>query len=113
MQGTVTLTFRAALVGAASLALASTLTTGPEAQQLKSYDSQSKEFWTKPPPDWFLGDETQEQKGQVPVAAPATGIPQAEVEATLKKIKLPQGFQISLWTANIPSARPRWGSPRC
>jgi glucose/arabinose dehydrogenase len=110
MQRTVTLTFRAALVGAASLALASMLTTGPEAQQLKSYDSQSKDFWNKPPPDWFLGDETQEQKGLVPVAPPATGIPQAEIEATLKKIKLPQGFKIDLWTANIPNARQMaWG----
>ena len=39
----------------------------PSAQaQLKSYDSTKKDFWANPPPDWFLGDETEEQKGLAP-----------------------------------------------
>ena len=80
------------------------------AQELKKYDSQSKDFWTKPPPDWFLGDETKEQKGQAPVQGPATGLPLAEIEENLKKIKLPPGFQISVYAAGVNSARQMaWG----
>ncbi|MBV8698518.1 MAG: sorbosone dehydrogenase family protein, partial [Bradyrhizobium sp.] len=26
---------------------------------LKKYESGTKEFWTHPPDDWFLGDETE------------------------------------------------------
>jgi len=37
-----------------------------QAQELKKYDSNNKNFWANPPDDWFLGDETQAQKGQVP-----------------------------------------------
>ena len=28
---------------------------------LKKYESGTKEFWTHPPDDWFLGDETEAQ----------------------------------------------------
>jgi len=101
---------RAALGGVAVFVVAGLLATPTQAQELKRYDSQSKEFWNKPPPDWFLGDETAEQKGLAPPAPPATGIPQAEIEATLKKVKLPQGFKIDLYTASIPGARQMaWG----
>ena len=37
---------------------------------LKYYKSDTKEFWEHPPPDWFLGDETQEQKGLAPKDGP-------------------------------------------
>ena len=33
---------------------------------LKKYESGTKEFWTHPPDDWFLGDETEAQKGLAP-----------------------------------------------
>jgi glucose/arabinose dehydrogenase len=98
---------RAAITGVALVAVAA---LAANAAELKHYDSQTKEFWTKPPPDWFLGDETEGQKGLNVPAPPATGIPREEIEATLKKIKLPQGFQIELWADGINSARQMaWG----
>src|SRR5690349_23000178 len=80
------------------------------AQGLKSYDSSKKDFWEHPPADWFLGDETQGQKGLNVPSAPATGIPAEQIQATLKKIKLPKGFQISLYASGVNSARQMaWG----
>jgi hypothetical protein len=40
---------------------------------LKKYESGTKEFWTHPPDDWFLGDETEAQKGLAPPSGPPTG----------------------------------------
>lgn len=98
------------LTGVAVVALAAALAAPAGAQGLKSYDSTKKEFWDHPPADWFLGDETEAQKGLAPKAPPATGVPLEEIQATLKNIKLPKGFHISLWAANIPSARQMaWG----
>ncbi len=96
---------RKTLIAAVSLAAAAVLAPGAGAQQLKSYDSTKKEFWEHPPADWFLGDETEAQKGLNVPSAPATGIPKEEIEATLKKIKLPKGFSISLYASGVNSAR--------
>jgi glucose/arabinose dehydrogenase len=97
-------------LAALALAAAGLLAPGASAQELKSYDSTKKDFWEHPPADWFLGDETKEQKGLAPKGPPATGVPIEEIQATLKKIKLPKGFQISLWAAEVPSARQMaWG----
>jgi glucose/arabinose dehydrogenase len=77
---------------------------------LKSYDSTKKDFWTKPPPDWFLGDETEGQKGLAPPEGPPTGIPLAEIEENLKKVKLPEGFSISVYASGVLAARQMaWG----
>ena len=46
-----------------------------QAQDLKKYDSSTKDFWLKPPPDWFLGDENKEQKGQAPNPGQPTPTP--------------------------------------
>ena len=62
------LLLRAALGLACAAALAA---PAVHAQALKSYDSTKKEFWSKPPPDWFLGDENAAQKGLAPPAGPA------------------------------------------
>ena len=43
---------------------------------LKKYESGTKEFWTHPPDDWFLGDETEAQKGLAPPNGPPTRSPQ-------------------------------------
>ena len=98
------------LLGAAVLAAAMLAAAGAQAQGLKHYDSSKKSFWEHPPADWFLGDETAAQKGLAPKAPPATGVPLEEIQATLKKIKLPKGFHISLWAHDVPSARQMaWG----
>ena len=56
---------------AAAALVAATLFAGTgAAQDLKKYDSQKKDFWHNPPTDWFLGDETQAQKGQAPAQGP-------------------------------------------
>jgi glucose/arabinose dehydrogenase len=97
-------------LGAAALAVATLAVPSAQAQGLKSYDSSKKSFWEHPPADWFLGDETEAQKGLAPKAPPATGVPMDEIQATLKKIKLPKGFHISLWASDVPSARQMaWG----
>jgi len=80
------------------------------AQDLKHYDSNNKAFWEHPPPDWFLGDETQQQKGLVPDPGRPTPASAAELEANLKKIELPPGFKISVYAQNVPTARQMaWG----
>ena len=101
---------RAVSVIAAASVAAFAVGVTPAAAQLKSYDSTKKDFWTNPPPDWFLGDETSEQKGLTVPAGPPTGYSTAEIEQNLKKIKLPPGFSISLYAAGLPEARQMaWG----
>ena len=86
---------------------------GPAAAQdkpLKKYESGTKDFWTNPPPDWFLGDETEAQKGLTPVAGPPTGASDAELAALIKKIKLPEGFKIEVYAPGVLAARQMaWG----
>ncbi len=98
------------------LALAATFAVamaGPAVAQqkaLKKYESGTKEFWTNPPPDWFLGDETEAQKGQAPPSGPPTGASDAELAAMMKKIKLPAGFKIEVYASGVLAARQMaWG----
>jgi glucose/arabinose dehydrogenase len=94
-----------ALAGAAALAVPAV-----QAQGLKSYDSAKKEFWEKPPADWFLGDETEAQKGLAPPAGPALPTSMEDLEKNLKAIKLPKGFKISVYAQGVNSARQMaWG----
>src|SRR5262245_64561180 len=72
---------------------------------LKKYESGTKEFWTHPPDDWFLGDETEAQKGLAPPSGPPTGASDSELAALIKKIKLPQGFKIEVYASNVLAAR--------
>jgi glucose/arabinose dehydrogenase len=81
-----------------------------QAQDLKKYDSSTKDFWLKPPPDWFLGDENKEQKGQAPNPGQPTPTPRAELDKILATIKLPPGFKIAVWADSVPQARQMaWG----
>src|SRR6516165_11268712 len=68
-------------------------------EDLKSYESSNKNFWLHPPDDWFMGDETKEQKGThvANTFPPPTGFTDDEIKATLAQIKLPPGFKIELW----------------
>ena len=108
--------FRTAQKSLAPIAVAAacaTLLVAPaaHAQALKSYDSTKKDFWAKPPPDWFLGDETQAQKGLAPPAGPALPTSMADLEKNLQAIKLPKGFKISVYASGINSARQMaWGN---
>jgi glucose/arabinose dehydrogenase len=80
------------------------------AQGLKQYDSSKPDFWTNPPPDWFLGDETEEQKGLSPGPPRATPATPAELETTLGLIKLPPGFKIEVYAPGVLQARQMaWG----
>jgi glucose/arabinose dehydrogenase len=77
---------------------------------LKSYDASKPSFWKNPPPDWFLGDETEQQKGLAPPAGPATPTSLADLNENLKKIKLPPGFKIEVYASGLPEARQMaWG----
>src|ERR1700742_968780 len=77
---------------------------------LKKYESGNKEFWTHPPDDWFLGDETEAQKGQAPPSGPPTGASDAELAKLIPKIKLPAGFKIEVYASGVLAARQMaWG----
>lgn len=79
-------------------------------QKLKSYKSDTKDFWTNPPDDWFLGDETEAQKGQAPPSGPPTGASDKELADMMKKIKLPAGFKIEVYASGVLAARQMaWG----
>ena len=88
--GAATIVAAAAAVAVAGLLFAS----GARTEELKSYDSSKKDFWLYPPDDWFMGDETQEQKGThvLNTLPPPTGFTDDEIKATLQNIKLPAGL---------------------
>src|SRR5882757_8102373 len=81
-------------------------------QKLHSYQSGNKDFWTHPPDDWFLGDETEAQKGLAPPSGPATGASDAELANVIKKVQptLPKGFKIEVYASGVLAARQMaWG----
>jgi glucose/arabinose dehydrogenase len=86
--------------------------SGASTEELKSYDSNNKNFWLHPPDDWFMGDmiEAQKDTSVAKTLPPPTGYTKEEVEATLKGIKLPPGFKIELWASGVPGVRQMaWG----
>jgi len=107
------LKLRPATIVAAAVAVAGLLfASGARTEDLKSYDSSKKDFWMHPPDDWFMGDETKEQKGThvLNTLPPPTGFTADEIKATLANIKLPPGFKIELWASGLPGARQMaWG----
>src|SRR6202051_4174474 len=84
---------------AAIVVVAGASQANAQQKALHSYQSGTKEFWTHPPDDWFLGDETESQKGLAPPSGPPTGSSEAELAALIKKIKLPPGFKIEGYAA--------------
>ncbi len=85
----------------AGAGIASAQQQAPKDRPLKKYESGTKEFWTHPPEDWFLGDETEPQKGLAPPSGPPTGASEAELAALVKKIKLPAGFSIEVCAPGV------------
>src|SRR6185295_2957513 len=99
-----------AFAAAALLAGANSVIAQQADKPLKKYESGTKEFWTHPPDDWFLGDETEAQKGLAPPSGPPTGASEAELANIVKKIKLPQGFKIEVYAPGVLAARQMaWG----
>src|SRR5437879_5405602 len=101
---------RSVLALAAIVVVAGASQASAQQAGLKKYESGTKEFWTHPPDDWFLGDETEAQKGLAPPSGPPTGSSDAELAAMMKKIKLPAGFKIEVYASNVLAARQMaWG----
>src|SRR6266566_7772603 len=97
-------------LAAIGLVAGANLASAQQQRALKKYESGTKEFWTHPPDDWFLGDENEAQKGLAPPSGPPTGASDAELAALIKKIKLPQGFKIEVWASGVLAARQMaWG----
>src|SRR5437868_12226472 len=104
------LTALAAVAVVAGLSLANAQQQAQQKGPLKKYESGTKDFWTHPPDDWFLGDETEAQKGLAPPSGPPTGSSDTELAALIKKIKLPPGFKIEVYASNVLAARQMaWG----
>ena len=107
--------FHRSVLALAAVALLAGTSAGNVQQQdknraLKKYESGTKEFWTHPPDDWFLGDETEAQKGLAPPSGPPTGASDAELANIVKKIKLPPGFKIEVYASGVLAARQMaWG----
>src|SRR5690242_21764496 len=95
---------RLATAVAAVLGLGS-LTAYAQDTPLKHYESNSKNFWANPPADWFLGDETEAQKGLTPNAGQPLPSSQADLEKMLANVKLPPGFKIKVYAQGVPQAR--------
>src|SRR5438270_277896 len=101
---------RSILALAAIVVVAGASQANAQQKSLHSYQSGTKEFWTHPPDDWFLGDETEAQKGLAPPSGPPTGSSEAELSSTIKKIKLPPGFKIEVYAPGVLAARQMaWG----
>src|SRR3982074_2802396 len=101
---------RSILALAAIVAVAGATQANAQDKPLKKYESGTKEFWTHPPDDWFLGDETEAQNGLAPPPGPPTGASEAELAALVKNIKLPQGFKIEVYAPGVLQARQMaWG----
>src|SRR3569623_243159 len=106
--------FNRSVLALAAIALLAGVSTANAQQDknkpLKKYESGNKEFWTHPPDDWFLGDETEAQKGLAPPSGPPPGASEAELANIVKKVKLPPGFMIEVYVSSVLAARQMaWG----
>ncbi|MBS0524781.1 MAG: PQQ-dependent sugar dehydrogenase [Proteobacteria bacterium] len=95
---------KACLVGATAAVIACG-SLAVQAQGLKKYESNNKSFWLNPPADWFLGDETEAQKGLTPNPGQPLPSSQADLEKMLANVKLPPGFKIKVYAQGVPQAR--------
>ena len=88
-------------------------TSGARTEELKHYDSNNKDFWTHPPDDWFMGDETKRTEGHKLLKDPAAADrfhQRSKSRPSLSNIKLPPGFKIELYAAGVTDARQMaWG----
>ena len=99
-------------LGAASLFALTSATTVKAADEkaLGHYDSTTRDFWLHPPDDWWRGDETEAQRGLVPVPGQPLPTPVADLQKIVDGMKVPPGFKVSIWAAEVPQAREMaWG----
>src|SRR6202167_6418894 len=103
--------FNRSVFGCAAILAVGGLTQASAQQKpLKRDQVGNKEFLAHPPDDWFLGDETEAQKGLAPPSGPPTGASEAELATMMKKIKLPPGFKIEVYAPGVLAARQMaWG----
>ena len=100
---------RAAYLAAAVSFVAMTGAQAADAP-LIHYDSNNPDFWKHPPNDWFYGDENKGQQGLRGPVGPATPLSNDDLQANLKRVKLPPGFEISVWQQGVQGAREMaWG----
>jgi glucose/arabinose dehydrogenase len=71
----------------------------------EKYNPDTSEFRTKPPEDWWRGGETEEQHGLTPVSSPPTPASEADLKALIQRVKLPQGFTMSVYQQGVQDAR--------
>src|SRR6201995_584251 len=103
---------RSVLAWAAIVAVVGITQASAQQKPLHSYQSGNKDFWTHPPDDWFLGDETEAQKGLAPPSGPATCASDADLANVIKKVQptLPKGFKIEVYASGVLAARQMaWG----
>jgi glucose/arabinose dehydrogenase len=102
-----------ALAGLGALSLAALMSTTSVVraeEKLGHYDSTTKDFWLHPPDDWWKGDETEAQRGLVPNPGQPLPSSVADLEKIIAGMKVPPGFKVSVYAANVPSAREMaWG----
>jgi glucose/arabinose dehydrogenase len=102
-----------ALAGAGAIMLAAVLVpASAQAQQkpLGHYDATTKDFWLHPPDDWWRGDETEAQRGLVPVPGQPLPTSAADLAKVASGIRVPPGFKVSVYMAGVPQAREMaWG----
>jgi glucose/arabinose dehydrogenase len=114
-RGKAGLNWTAGLALAAAAALGIAAVTKPanvsaQEKALGKYDSTAKNFWLHPPDDWWRGDETEAQRGLVPNPGQPLSTPLADLEKQIAGIKVPAGFKLSVWAADVPQARQMaWG----
>src|SRR5260370_15479345 len=103
-------TFNRSVLALAAIVVVAGASQVSEQKKMHKYESGTKEFWTHPPDEWCLGDETEAQRGLAPPSGPPTGASEAELAAMMKKIKLPAGFQIEVYAPGVLQARQMaWG----
>src|SRR5882757_7855845 len=92
---------RSILALTAILVVAGAGQAGAQQKPLKKYESGTKEFWTHPPDDWFLGDETEAQKGLAPPSGPATGSSDSDLATLMTKMQLQPGLKIEVYPSKV------------
>jgi tetratricopeptide (TPR) repeat protein len=72
---------------------------------LGHFDSTGTDFWLHPPHDWWRDDETESMRGLVPNPGQPLPTPVADLRKIVDGMKVPPGFKVSIYAADVPQAR--------